>query len=676
MAVLKFKDGNGVWQSIPAIQGASAYEQAVTAGYTGTLEDFYADLAALESAKTDAEAARDTAIAQAALAQGYAAQLAAGTASPAGTYANLAALTSANPDHGKIYITLDDGNWCYHNGSAWVAGGVYQAVAIADGSVTPDKATFLTPTKIGENIFDKNHPMTVGQVLAVDGTLAVNATYNTTDFIDVFAYVGQTLYCLSGHAIRSAIQYDENKDFVSGQINITSFLVGATTKYVRLSINTAYIPTYMLKAGSAPVTYVPYVKYYRLNDTIDTNPDQYFEKFPASANIFDKAQTLFTGILDVNGNQVGGYPAYRATGAMPVNPGTVYVACYLNDTGATVLSGFRSYVFLDKDQAVISGWSYGAGLPWAIVTPSNCYYLMVSLNATLSAGGVDDLMVIEGNYKPAAYVAYVAGCRQKPTYTAYEAVHTNSYHGLTIAGTGDSITQADGCEAGWLMRTANALRMYALNYGINGSTIARKDGQYTGVYADTTVLAAGGNTANKYYVVADNLIYEHTGGAWVSTATQSRTPIVDRYTAMSDDADLVVILGGSNDWFYAWSAFGEMTDRGETTFYGALHLLCLGLMAKYDTNQIVFMTPIKRADSAVTQNALGKTMADYVAVIKEVCAYYGIPVIDLFGECNLCPWIAQHNTDFFLAADYTHPNDAGHERMAKVITGKLRALNA
>ena len=82
MAVLKFKDLMGVWHSIPAIQGASAYEQAQTAGYTGTLEDFYADLVALETAVTDAEQAEvDAQLAQTAaeaardLAQGYAAQL-------------------------------------------------------------------------------------------------------------------------------------------------------------------------------------------------------------------------------------------------------------------------------------------------------------------------------------------------------------------------------------------------------------------------------------------------------------------------------------------------------------------------------------------------------------------------------------------------------------------------
>lgn len=99
-------------------------------------------------------AEKNAAIAAKVLAEGYAAQLAAGTASPAGTYTNLAALndgTPTAPNTAKIYITLNDGKWCYHNGSAWVAGGVYQATErpldttlsvsgmAADAKVTGDK---------------------------------------------------------------------------------------------------------------------------------------------------------------------------------------------------------------------------------------------------------------------------------------------------------------------------------------------------------------------------------------------------------------------------------------------------------------------------------------------------------------------------------------------------------
>jgi|LSQX01.1.fsa_nt_gb glycerophosphoryl diester phosphodiesterase len=99
-------------------------------------------------------AEKNAAIAAKVLAEGYAAQLAAGIASPAGTYANLAALnagTPTAPNIAKIYLTIDDGKWCYYNGTAWVSGGVYQATvletdktltvsgAVADAKVTGDK---------------------------------------------------------------------------------------------------------------------------------------------------------------------------------------------------------------------------------------------------------------------------------------------------------------------------------------------------------------------------------------------------------------------------------------------------------------------------------------------------------------------------------------------------------
>jgi hypothetical protein len=86
---------------------------------------------AAELAETNAAASAVTAAAEADAAAASAAQLAAGVASPAGTFANLEALNAGTHDHGKIYITLDDGKWCYYNGSAWVAGGVYQAASVA-----------------------------------------------------------------------------------------------------------------------------------------------------------------------------------------------------------------------------------------------------------------------------------------------------------------------------------------------------------------------------------------------------------------------------------------------------------------------------------------------------------------------------------------------------------------
>lgn len=46
---------------------------------------------------------------------------------PAGTYATLAALESADPDHNYIYVVTADGNWYYYNAEtpAWTAGGLF-----------------------------------------------------------------------------------------------------------------------------------------------------------------------------------------------------------------------------------------------------------------------------------------------------------------------------------------------------------------------------------------------------------------------------------------------------------------------------------------------------------------------------------------------------------------------
>ena len=53
--------------------------------------------------------------------------------SPKGVYANLAALKAAKPNGDSgIYVTTDNGNWNYWNGSQWVAGGNYQSAIQPD----------------------------------------------------------------------------------------------------------------------------------------------------------------------------------------------------------------------------------------------------------------------------------------------------------------------------------------------------------------------------------------------------------------------------------------------------------------------------------------------------------------------------------------------------------------
>lgn len=57
--------------------------------------------------------------------------------SPKGSYANEAALKSADPDHTYIYVTVDTGNWYFWNAVSeeWQSGGQYQAALGIETSV-------------------------------------------------------------------------------------------------------------------------------------------------------------------------------------------------------------------------------------------------------------------------------------------------------------------------------------------------------------------------------------------------------------------------------------------------------------------------------------------------------------------------------------------------------------
>lgn len=46
--------------------------------------------------------------------------------SPAGVYPSVSALTSADPDHSKIYLVTADGHWYYYANNQWNDGGLYQ----------------------------------------------------------------------------------------------------------------------------------------------------------------------------------------------------------------------------------------------------------------------------------------------------------------------------------------------------------------------------------------------------------------------------------------------------------------------------------------------------------------------------------------------------------------------
>lgn len=121
------------------------------------------------------------------------------------------------------------------------------------------------------------------------------------------------------------------------------------------------------------------------------------------------------------------------------------------------------------------------------------------------------------------------------------------------------------------------------------------------------------------------------------------------------------------------------------TFRGRINKALSLLKKNYPDKQIVLITPIHRAgffpnDSnwqpeECYSNELGYFIDDYISIVKEAGTVWALPVIDLASLSGLFPLEDAHAKFYNNAdTDRLHPNNLGHERMAKAIAAQLIAI--
>ena len=213
--------------------------------------------------------------------------------------------------------------------------------------------------------------------------------------------------------------------------------------------------------------------------------------------------------------------------------------------------------------------------------------------------------------------------------------------GLKVNFLGDSITFGTGSSAPEFRYPSMLEREQGLavarNYGIGGTRIARQQ-------------------------VPSNPVWDQD--------------FITRAATMDDDADVVVVFGGTNDFGHGDAPLGTFADRTPDTFYGAMHTLCCNLIAKYPEALIVFMTPLHRGNEDNERGDGNKppygTLKVYVDIIKEVTAYYSLPTLDLWSCSGIQPRVDTIRVRY--CPDQLHPNDAGHAIIAARLTGFLKSL--
>ena len=206
---------------------------------------------------------------------------------------------------------------------------------------------------------------------------------------------------------------------------------------------------------------------------------------------------------------------------------------------------------------------------------------------------------------------------------------------LTINFLGDSITEGYGVndvKNCFVSRIAAETGCICRNYGISGTRIARQK-------------------KASVYPMHD-------------------LDFVARVPCMGEDADLIVVFGGTNDFGHGDAPLGCMDDRDVFTFYGALHTLYSSLKARYSGKPIVVITPLQRARPL--EKSIVPALSDYVDIIKQVAAFYDLPVLDLFQQSRLHPRTEQLRERYL--PDGLHPNDEGHAILASEILTFLQAL--
>ena len=154
----------------------------------------------------------------------------------------------------------------------------------------------------------------------------------------------------------------------------------------------------------------------------------------------------------------------------------------------------------------------------------------------------------------------------------------NYWYGKKMVCNGDSIP-AGSCLSSVTQAfpylVAEQLGMSLVNYAIGGTVVAKRSGDYDECYYDNArweydksnglldktkkyLVNTGKNTSRNYQ------IYSYNGSSWVGGGTSSdkagRYTLSDRVGEMDDDADVVMIMSGSNDFYYNWNPFGDFED--------------------------------------------------------------------------------------------------------------------
>ena len=200
-------------------------------------------------------------------------------------------------------------------------------------------------------------------------------------------------------------------------------------------------------------------------------------------------------------------------------------------------------------------------------------------------------------------------------------------------------------------------------------------------------------------------VYAVSGRQWNDIPRQADKLLEEH----GDSVDAILIFIGTNDYnngvpigeWYDVKDEQVMYGHGEPkklvnrqrrymkmdpeTYRGRINIALDKVKRMFPGKQIVLLTPIHRAQFhrseknwQITEdytNQCGIYLEEYINAVKDAGNIWAVPVIDMNALSGLYPMMDEHAQYFKDAdTDRLHPNDKGHERLARTLYYQLSTL--
>lgn len=578
--------------------------------------------------------------------------------SPANVYATIQDLQNENPDHTRIYVVTQDGNWYYYNNttSQWTIGGKYQSTGIGVGEVTFNNLEKLLTNNIA-TLENKNF---YGLFTNKNAHNQADNNYNQVRY---FVPAGQivTIQCKGKStddiavAIRTTDDTKEKQTFKYTSTSETSifniFIEEDAHVYVGNII------------GEYPVLKELY-NISKINDYNNLKEILFNNKEYLKANVTVQSKT---------------------EAIMPAP-----ITCYIDISKFTAINN----IDIEFDFMFLSQNLYSISSRFRTYNPNGNLVLGNSIDVKN-----DNIKMYEFNHYKYSYGAY-SKTSNTLQFLIYPNIFTNSndttvsfliknlvlkindiivpitydkFEGYTVLSA-DFYNNKIITEKDLPISLLNIL--YKKNYLCIGDSISSGSSRY----------------ASKYYfdfLVENekvNLTLDGKIGTGYTMGFENYLSIPDRIKNYSTEInpDLISIFAGTNDWYNAFTngiPLGTINDNeNSNTFYGYLMKTFNLLENKFINSNILIVTPIKRNVGTLyngkyvnsTVKGYQNTLDEYVNAIIEVANNYAFKILDLYNDSGLAPRIDINRKNYFF--DNTHPNAKGQEKLYPLFKTALLSI--